>query len=321
MKRLTVIALLLSCCQLLATAQTEPVFTQYWSQYALLNPGATGGYVVSRYDTNAGPYRYGQLNLFASYKTQWAGIEGAPQSVRVYLDHSAYNSMHSYGGYLLRDSYGPFDEYRIFGCYAFNIKIKNDWDKRIGLGLQGGIQFFQNNWDELTAVQQSDPAYDQVSTSSVLFNFGFGIHYQSKRIKAGVAIPHILNNQVYLKNDQPLNNYYVAYLQYRKDFSSKFDMQPSILARYSPKSNSAVDLNLNFIILNRILAGVGYRTNNSALFVLQYQQPIGGQLLSFGYSYDMANDSYRSTAGGSHEVSLAITLYHGQSINVEPKYY
>lgn len=291
MKRIaTILCLVLAVAT--AHAQNDPLFTQYQQSRLFYNPAAAG----SR----------GGLNIFAAYRSQWAKVDGAPNTMALSADAVSKNDKHGFGGSLLRDSYGPINEYGIFGTYAFRIKAGAG---HFAIGAQGGVQYMQTNWGDLTAVQAGDATYANLNDGAAVANFGLGLFYGNDRLTAGFGIPHLFNNQLYTSNENFLANHYYAHVDYKATFKKDvLALQPALLFKYQPKANAQVDFNANFIIVNDFTVGLGYRSDNSALFTFAYEYQLNTMAFRIGYSYDMANGKYRSEAQGGHEITLGFLL-------------
>lgn len=289
MRILTTILLL--CGVLLVQAQTDPLFSQYRVNKTVYNPAAVGS-------ANG-------LRFTAAYRSQWS-LEGAPSTISLAGDNVTNNSKHGYGGSLIRDSYGPSHNYTIMGQYAFRIKAGKG---HFSMGLQGGIQLFQTEWGELTAVQAGDNAYTNNSESAVVANFGAGVYYQNDNLTAGISVPHLFNNNIYQDNDHFLANHYYAHFDYRFDISKdKFGLRPGLLMKYTKGANAQLDMNLEMVIMKDAVIGFGYRTDKTFIILAQYELNLDRMALRLGYSFDMANGAYRDVSKGGHEVLLGFTL-------------
>ncbi len=275
-----------------AHAQVDPLFTQYQQSQLLYNPAAAGA--------------TGGLKTTALFRSQWAKVEGAPTTIGITFDNLARNTKHAYGGSLLSDSYGPVNEYGIFGTYAFRIKAGKG---HFAIGAQGGVQLYQTQWADLTAVQAGDVTYTNLSNGATVANFGTGLYYSNDKLSAGIGIPHLFNNKLYKSNENFLANHYYAHVDYRFNIKAdKLALQPALLLKYAAKANAQVDFTANFIIVRDVTVGLGYRSDNSANFKFQYQYNLDRMAFRIGYSYDLANSNYRSTTGGAHEILLTFLL-------------
>src|SRR6185436_18042337 len=82
-----------------------------------------------------------------------------------------------------------------------------------------------------------------------------------------------------------------------------FDLKPSTLIKYEPQAPFEVDLNCNVLYKERFWLGVGYRTGDAVVGMVEYQID---PFLRIGYAYDMTLSELSSYTPGSHEVMLGI---------------
>lgn len=300
MRILTIILLL--CGALLVQAQTDPLFSQYRVNKIVYNPAAAGSADALRFT--------------AVYRKQW-NLEGAPGTISLTGDHVSKSGKHGYGGSLVRDTYGPTHSYTVMGQYAYRIKAGKG---HFSMGLQGGIQFFQTEWGELTAVQGGDNAFINNSESAVVANFGVGFYYQNDKLSAGISVPQLLNSKLYEDSDILLANHYYAQFDYRFDIAGgKFGLRPGMLLKYTKGANAQLDMNLEFVIMQDAVIGFGYRTDKTLIILAQYELTFGDKSFMLGYSYDLANSAYRDVSSGGHEVLISIQLFKKIFMPVEEK--
>jgi type IX secretion system PorP/SprF family membrane protein len=78
------------------------------------------------------------------------------------------------------------------------------------------------------------------------------------------------------------------------------------------------DLNVNFLIQNKIWTGISYRSGSdiSALIGIQ----VNPQFL-INYSYDYALTKVQKYSQGSHEITLGYLFNYKQSKVVTPRYF
>lgn len=287
-----VIAILLCLPSLLLNAQGDAVISQYMFQPFLFNPAAAGS--------------EGGLQAGALYRNQWGGIDGGPQNFMLQVNNSSANQRIGYGGWLSRDSWGPYQQHQVFGAFAYRIPMGKG---HFAMGLQAGMQHFNTNWSDLSAFREGDVTFTGNPGNNVFIpNFGAGLLYKTERLTAGVSVPHLLSSKVFSDKYITLVNYYTAHFDYRLKFSDNFSLVPATLIKFT-KSNAQVDLNLYMVFAKSFWVGAGYRSDKSANFSVQYHLAKERNNFRVGYSYDMANGSYRNVTGtGSHEISLIYLL-------------
>lgn len=289
--------ILLCLSSLAAHAQGDAVISQYVLQPFLYNPAAAGS--------------AGGLNVGALYRNQWGGLEGAPQNFMVQANLASKNNRLGYGGWLGRDSWGPYAQHQVFGAFSYRIPAGKG---NFALGVQAGLQQFNTKWNDLTAYQAGDAAFTGNPGNNVFIpNFGAGLFYKSEKLTAGISVPHMLSSKVFDSQYLTQVNYYTANFDYRFQFGEKFGLVPATLIKWT-KNTAQVDLNLYLVFVKSLWVGAGFRSDKSANFSAQYHLTKGRNNFALAYSYDLANGTYRNVTGsGTHEISLLFTLRKKES--------
>ncbi len=68
------------------------------------------------------------------------------------------------------------------------------------------------------------------------------------------------------------------------DINEDFDMKPSVLVKYQPQAPPEADVNVNALYKERFWLGVGYRTGDAVVGMIEYQV---NPIFRIGYAYDM----------------------------------
>lgn len=287
-----VLIILLCLPGLLLKAQGDAVISQYVLQPFLFNPAAAGS--------------EGSLQAGALYRNQWGGLEGAPQNFLVQANLGSRDGKLGYGGWLGRDSWGPYQQHQVFGAFAYRVKAGKG---HFAMGVQAGLQHFNTSWAELSAFQAGDATFTGNPSNNIFVpNFGAGLYYKNEKLSAGFSVPRFLSGQVFGEKYLTLTNYYTSNFDYRIRFSDNFSMVPATLIKFT-KNNAQVDLNLYLVFAKSIWVGAAYRSDKSANFSLQYHLTKDRNNFRIAYSYDLANGTYRNVTGtGTHEISLIYSL-------------
>src|SRR5690606_16296221 len=112
---------------LTAGAQQNIQFTQYIFNSMSVNPAYTG-------------YKeewFGQLGL----RSQWVGIEGAPQTAALSVDGvvDPGNKRHGVGLQLTADRLGPQTASSAYLNYAFRLRLNDEDTQRLSFGIGAGV--------------------------------------------------------------------------------------------------------------------------------------------------------------------------------------
>jgi type IX secretion system PorP/SprF family membrane protein len=282
---------------LLLHAQGDAVISQYVLQPFLFNPAAAGS--------------QGGIQAGALYRNQWGGLEGAPQSFLLQANLSSKNNRLGYGGWLGRDTWGPYQQHQVFGAFSYRIPAGKG---HFAMGLQAGLQQFNTNWSELSAFQAGDVTFTGNPGNNVFIpNFGAGLYFNNDKLSAGFSVPRLLGSTVFDSQYITQINYYTVNFDYRLQMGDNFGLVPATLIKWT-KSSAQVDLNLYMVFAQSVWVGAGYRSDKSANFSLQYHLAKDRNNFRLAYSYDLANGAYRDITGsGTHEISLVYVLKHPET--------
>src|ERR1700755_710582 len=104
-----------------ANAQQDAQFSQYIFNGLYINP-AYAGYKSDFY-----------VNSF--YRSQWTGLEGAPQTVSIAADGAVANDKVGLGLLVQSDKIGAQSNTAAYANYAYRIQIGEDEDSRLAFGV------------------------------------------------------------------------------------------------------------------------------------------------------------------------------------------
>jgi len=283
---------------LLGFCQSDPHYTMFMYNKLMYNPAYTGSREVT------------ELNL--NYTDQWMGIQGAPVTINATLDGLIGSYMNPFRKVALgisfnTESIGVEKNTDIMTYYSYRIQTGNS---TLSFGLSGGVKLYTANYSELTAYQSNDPNLAHNINNALLPNFGTGIYWCSAKFYAGASIPNLLENY-YDKNEKVTNQqareirgYYVC-AGYVFDAGESLKVEPQMIYRYSGDGTyhlpSNTDLNLSFIINNRLLIGGTYRTDNSMEGIVHLQVM---RNFNMGFAYNYAISALNPYNSGTYEIGL-----------------
>jgi len=276
MKRF-IIFLLITVAFCNVSAQTVPQYDLYNQNLFLLNPAAIG--------LNGG------VNVYAGHKTQWTGLNDAPQNSYFTANGLLTKSM-GVGMTFNMQKYGVFDVMNIGVDYAYRI----GFSKYQALSLGVSVNFVQNsiNTENLYPEELVDPALISNNFNQSLFYTGFGIEYRFKDLSVDLSVPVMYGVQ---ENKFFQSNF--LYAQYSFHFSNNiWNLKPSVLLRYDRGSPVQADINV-LVDWNAVAwFQTSYRTNNTILFAAG----VFIKHLGIGYSYELVTEPISYASGGSHEI-------------------
>lgn len=305
MKKLPILFLLL-CLTVFVNAQQEEQFTQFMYHKLGLNPAYAG--------SNDGTC------ITALVRSQWLGLDGAPQTQLITFNSPLWGKRLGVGATMHRQTIGVSEMLTAETAYAYR---PNLGPGTLSIGLMGSVRFLKINYSRTDAIQSKDldTAIPADLQSKYIPNFGLGIYYSSKRFYLGFSIPRLLENNIDLADGDVTISKEVRHIFAMAgllfDWGEKVQVQPQILLKYVEGTPFDGDVNLNFIFMNKVTAGLGYRLGGSinsgigesAILLLGAQ--ISESML-LGISYDATLSELRSYNSGSIEAVLRYCI-GGQS--------
>ncbi|MCX7987249.1 MAG: type IX secretion system membrane protein PorP/SprF [Bacteroidales bacterium] len=295
--RKPILLVLLVLQKLTAFSQFYPVFSQYISNGLLINPAYTGSREV--------------LSMNLLYRKQMLGFTGSPNYL-VFSAHSPLKNPNIGLGILVFDEKtGPIHNSHLYLHYAFRIPTQQG---RLSLGLKAGINYAQFNWKQIYLNDADDPAFSGDVQTFLMPNFGAGIYYYTSKAFAGFSIPYFLsytekNNYQSIKFQNDFKNYnFLLMGGYLFSFSRNFKFKPSILYKIYPQSQSQLDINSTFFLLDeQFNLTLAYRVNEAWVGALDFR--INPQF-RICYTYEYAGKIARFFNYTSHEIGLRYELMY-----------
>ncbi|RZK45420.1 MAG: type IX secretion system membrane protein PorP/SprF, partial [Pedobacter sp.] len=128
--RLVIFALMLMGS---AYAQQDAQYTQYMYNTININPAYAG----SR----------GVMSVFALHRTQWVGLDGAPETNTAAIHTPIENSKIGLGLSFVNDKIGVSVENDISADISYTIKTSEDW--KLSFGIKASANLLSINFSEL----------------------------------------------------------------------------------------------------------------------------------------------------------------------------
>ena len=331
---------LLSTCLFLlgglgAFAQQNFQFTQYIFNSMSVNP-AYAGYKEEW---------FGQLGL----RSQWTGLEGAPQtgllSVDGLLDPTG-GKRHGVGLQLTADKLGAQAATSAYLNYAFRLRLNEEDTQRLSFGLGAGVTQYSLDGTMLRPIDGGDQLLPPNKISNFIPDLRFGIYYYAPRWYAGVSVMDLLSgdqsSNIFRWDNTTTDNirrkrhlYFIGGMLF--DLGPGTKLRPSLLVKEDFRGPTSLDLNAMFIFGDRFWIGGGWRTGVS-VFDREYRQQTVNKLsrrnsfsgiaqvyltpeLRLGYSYDHMVSRLASVQNGSHEVTLGITFGQRHGRVLSPRFF
>ena len=296
-------------------AQQLSLFTQYRENIGIINPAAVESDFLA----------FGQNITFgASYRAQWVGLDNAPstQTVRgsyLYADGSGVALMA--GGHLMNDQTGPTGFTGVYGRVA-GIVTSDPAEGGFVVGLSAGAVNFRINASEIRLRDQGD-LLGSTDQSQFFPDVGVGLYFyrlvgrNDDYFYAGASVPQVFGLDLTIQNDageyvtQRVQHFY-GMLGFYKFFDNDSFLEPSAWVKYTQGAPVNVDFNLRYYLPVNFWIGAGGST--SGMVHLETGIVLGDtagfdSTFKIGYGFGYSFSSFGPTAGTTHEINLAYSLF------------
>jgi len=290
-------------------AQQYPVFSQYYFNELVINPGYAGAQV--------------KFSATAMYRNQWINLPGAPKTLNFSSHVALMKNKIGVGLMINRDKIGSYKNDHIYAYYAYKIHFRQ---ATLSAGLQAGINVLGADYSKLDLQTEGDPSFYNI-LNTVKPNFGAGLYYNRKNMFLGFSVPFLLNNQVANSVEGLLGQIKEARYYFIRggtvfpiDRAKNVKLNPSFLIRGQEGQPLSFDINNAFIFYDIFSIGASYRLGDSAIAFIDLKL---SEKVHFGYSYDMTHSALNKFSSGTHEFMLNFrSIFRGVHKNPEcPQYY
>jgi len=286
-------------CSLAAYAQQEPQYTQYMYNMSIVNPG----YMIDE----SGIVQVGSL-----YRTQWVGIDGAPNTANVFA-HIPLNQQIELSVNYLNDQIGdPLSlSQNVFNIdAAYKITLKNDLN--VSFGMKLGIDNL--SFDAANSNVASDPNFRNTSATNLAI--GAGVFVFKKNYYIGLSSPNLIPSDLSASNQTVFTNKMHLFLigGYVFDINEMFKVKPSVVVKEVFGAPLSFDVSANVLYNETFELGLAYRYQDAVSVLAGFNVSSG---LRIGYAYDFSTSRLKDFNSGSHELIL---LYKFDVLGLSKKY-
>lgn len=289
MKKILLSIVFMFVLSYIGEAQHRYIYTQYFVNPVLINPGATGA--------------KGGQNILLNYRNTWASFAGSPKTFSFSYDGLVTDKV-GLGAFVMSDTYGELQTLKGQLSYSYNLKGK-DYDFGIGFtteyskySLTGGGVGSDGN----------DPLIAERRDGDKFFEVALGAHGTLQdRFMVSVVLPGIVRTKINtedgeVKEEKQFNYIFgIGYIYKLPEY--EMGIYPSLFVKKLRNINTLIDANLLMTFYdNRLSGGVtyGFGDDKRLGFI------IGANLnkLSFHYSYDFSFKEFQAYNNGSHEFTV-----------------
>lgn len=289
---------------LVSYAQQDAQYTQYMYNTINVNPAYAG----SR----------GVLSIFGLYRTQWVGLDGAPETGAFSVNSPIANSNLGVGLSFVNDRIGPTNENTISADLSYTIRTSETY--KLSFGVKGTANLFNLDPSKLTPQHENDPLLQDLN-NDLSPNVGAGVYLHSDKLYLGASVPNFFETKRYDDNDvavykERMNMYFIG--GYVFDLSPSLKFKPAFLTKLVEGAPLQLDVSGNFLINERLVLGAAWRWDAAVSAMAGFQITDG---LFIGYGYDLETTKLANYNSGSHEIFLRFELFKKQEKIVSPRFF
>ncbi|RYJ36896.1 PorP/SprF family type IX secretion system membrane protein [Flavobacterium anhuiense] len=303
MKKLILVFMFFS---IVSNAQQDAQYTQYMYNTIEVNPAYAG----SR----------GALSVFGLYRTQWIGLDGAPETSTFSVNTPLKNSDLGLGVSLVNDKIGPTVENTLSADLSYTIPTSESWN--LSFGIKGTANLFNIDINKLSYEDQDDPQFQNLK-NKFSPNVGAGIYYHSDRAYIGLSVPNFIETNRYDSDDvaifkEKINYYLIAGYVFNLDRLEYIKFKPALMTKMVEGAPLQVDVSGNFMFNDKFVLGLAYRWSASVSAMAGFQVTKG---MYIGYGYDHETTQLRKYNSGSHEIFLRFEFFNNYNKMISPRFF
>jgi len=296
------------------SAQQDAQYTQYMFNTLSVNPAYAG----SR----------GQLSAAALYRSQWVGLEGAPETFTLNLHSPIRNSKLGYGISVVQDNIGNGVVSETYLDAVISYTIDVSLEGKLSFGLKAGGNLLDLDFNSLRNFDVEPVNVDNIE-NRFSPNVGLGLYYHTNKFYAGLSAPNLLQTEHFdnsraLANDvqflsrERINFYMIT--GYVFDLGGNLKFKPALLTKVVGGAPLQVDVSANFLFNDKFSLGAAYRWDAAVSGLVGFQ--ISDQLM-LGLAYDRETTQLGGAQfnDGSFEVFLRFELVKSFQRLVSPRFF
>lgn len=283
MKRILLL-IFLSVSVLQLQAQQDPLYAQYMNTPMIVNPAYAG---FKR-----------DLNLAVTYRKQWAGFDGSPQTFNVSGHMALHRNKMGAGLMVVEDKIGSNSTTEMQGVYGYHLALNAE--TTLSFGLQFGAINYRTDYSSLI-VAPNDPKLG--TTNEWQPNFGSGLILTNNVYFISLSVPKMLVPTTEMAKQGLYNRNLYLITSYFFPISSRVSLKPYAMLRTSSNSDSSYDIGVN--ILGDDSYSIGIFTRKFHTYGLTGQLKLG-ELLALGYAFELPTSQSAGAQFTTHELQVIL---------------
>jgi type IX secretion system PorP/SprF family membrane protein len=286
-------------------AQQDPQYTQYMYNTMVINPAYAGS--------------TGSLEAALLGRSQWAGIDGSPQTQTFSVDSPLKNENVGVGLSIINDKLGPSNEVYIDGSFSYSISL--GYEKKLAFGLKAGLRMLNVDWSKGRSYDSGDVLLNDNINNKISHSIGAGLYYYTSKWYLGLSVPSFIRGEYYDAVQEGVyynRPHYFFMGGYVFDLSENLKFKPAFFLKGVRGAPLSKDLSANFLIQEKVVLGASYRFDDSVSTLVGLQITKSFYL---GYTYDYTVSDLNRYNNGSHEIILRYQYYKKSNKIKSPRFF
>lgn len=270
-------------CQI-TIAQDIPLFSQKLTNSFILNPAIAG---------------HSMGSITYSYKQNYSKVAGSPTNNFLSFHTPVANHRFGVGANVFQEDVTFLRT--TYASVAFAYHIHFNKFNILSMGISGEYNSIGVNGNSNT-VTFDDTDYQKLVQGKLRSNdFSFGLHYQNRFLKVGVAANRLANS--WIKPDKAvLSYYYSSFAQGIIPVRGGIDVfEPYVAYRKLSETNNTLDVGLFYTYNKAITVGVSERSGKVVSGTLALHL---SKYLTIGYSREMILGNIGGFVGAANEFTI-----------------
>ena len=270
------------------SAQQTIVSQFYRNNWSLVNPAAMDR---TYYLTFSNPNTIAS----ASYREQWIGLEGAPRTSLVNVEHFNEELNIRFGGAFFMDQTDVFSSWGLVPNFSYLLRLPGRKKHTIHLGVAATIFNYQLDQNEVRLVDEAelpDILGESGNYEKFYTDFNVGALYRfGKDAYIGLSIPQLMSFNFQSNEDGIYANERLQHIYFQAggfidpsdaygyETAASIIIEPSLWVRYTPGLSYStlindfplsIDGDLRMYLYRKLWVGAGYSTNAQATIEMGY---------------------------------------------------
>lgn len=288
MKKLLPFVLLIS--SLPAMAQQDPIYSQYILNPLVINPAYAG--------------LPNNLNINASYRMQWQGFEGQPNTFNLNGSSSLLNNKAGIGFMFSHDQIGNTKNTEVNASFAYKLEL--GYDRVLSFGMQAGLLNYRMDNNQLNVFDTDDEVFLNNEQGTKL-NIGAGLIFKGQDFLIGLSVPRMLPTKFKAGESEfeLYNQHYYLFGAYVFYLNEQLKFKPTAMVRAVKGAAISTDVGAN-IIFNSIHTAGAFTRNFKTYGILL--QTLYREKFRLGYVFELPTNKSVGVNFTTHEITLGMRL-------------